>query len=84
MKNSERYPDAWQFYIENSRNIINEPELNSLGNYRIPEPNESGNFIYADTIESLWSKFINFWFLPDINSASVYGKIQGIIERFNR
>ena len=83
MKNSERYPEAWAFYVENARNISKEPELKQFGTYRIPEPNESGNFIYADTVESLWSKFINNWFLPDINSASVYGKIQGIVQRFS-
>ena len=82
MSNSERYPEAWNFYIEQARNITNEPDLIHLGNYRIPEPNRSGRFIYAYTVESLWCKFIESWYRPDLNSESVYGRIQYIVRTF--
>jgi hypothetical protein len=82
MRNSEAHPEAWQFYVEQARNIAQEPELVHLGNYRIPKPNMSGDFIYALTVEELWSKFIRAWYAIDINSHSVYGKIQYIVQNF--
>ena len=83
MSNSEKYPEAWAFYIEQARNIMQEPELVHLGNYRIPKPNMSGDFIYAKTVEGLWSQFIQAWYMIDINSHSVYGKIQYIVQNLN-
>ncbi len=82
--NKKLYPEAWSFYVEQARNITNEPELVELGNYRIPEPNKSGNFIYANTIEELWTKFMFQWYKPNLNSESVHGKIQYIVQNFNR
>lgn len=82
MSNSEKHPEAWNFYVEQARNISNELNLNHLGNYRIPKPNRSGDFIYAETVEELWSKFIKSWYNIDINSESVYGKIQYIVQNF--
>jgi hypothetical protein len=83
MSNSEKYPKAWSFFEENARNIVNEETINSLGNYRIPEPNKSGNFIYANSPEKLWLKFIRKWFHEDLNSESLYGKIQYIVNNLN-
>lgn len=80
--NSELDPEAWNFYIEQARNIKDEPHLNHLGNYRIPEPNKSGYFIYADSVEILWRKFIRIWYKEDINSESLNGKIQYIANNF--
>lgn len=51
--NSQKYPEAWKFYEEQARNITGERDLLHMGNYRIPVPNMSGDFIYADTVESL-------------------------------
>jgi hypothetical protein len=84
MSNSENYPEAWAFFVEQARNIMEEPELVHMGNYRIPVPDMSGNFIYANSPEKLWSKFIRSWYDPKlgINSPSVYGKIQYIVETF--
>jgi hypothetical protein len=79
--NSELHPEAWKFFIDQARNIMNEPELPA--NYRIPEPNMSGNFIYSDTIEGLWVQFIRKWYEPNFNSHSVYGQIQYIVENLN-
>lgn len=81
-KNSELHPEAWAFYIEQARNITGEPELVSLGNYRIPIPDQSGNFIYADEIEQLWPQFIREWYKISLDSPSVYGKIQYIVNNF--
>jgi len=82
IKNSEKHPEAWAFYIAQARNIVDEPTLNKFGKYRIPEPNRSGSFIYADKVEELWSRFIEAWYTEDINSESVYGKIQYIVNHF--
>jgi len=82
MSNSVKHPEAWKFYIEQARNIENEPDISMLGKYRIPVPNRSGLFIYADTVEELWSRFIKSWYEVDLNSESVYGKIQYIVQHF--
>lgn len=76
------YPEAWKFYVEHARNISGEPHLNHLGNYRIPEPNQSGNFIYANVVEELWSSFIRKWYEPNLRSESLHGKIQYIVQNF--
>jgi len=73
------HPEAWAFFIEQARNIKKEPELKHLGKYRISEPNRSGKFIYADDTGILWNKFIQMWYKEDINSESLYGKIQYIV-----
>lgn len=63
--------------------MMEELELVHLGNYRIPEPFESGNFIYADDVKELWTKFIYKWNEIRIDSPSVYGKIQYIVKNLN-
>lgn len=80
--NAELYPEAWSFYIDQARNIKEEYDINYLGNYRIPEPNRSGKFIYAQTVEELWGKFIDKWNEPDLNSESIRSKIQYIVNTF--
>lgn len=82
MKNSEAHPEAWRFYTKQARNIEQEEDINHLGNYRIPVPDQSGSFIYAQNVEELWSKFIQSWYKWDLNSPSVYGKIQYIVNTF--
>jgi hypothetical protein len=80
--NADIHPEAWDFYIAQARNITSEKDIRHLGNYRIPSPDRSGEFIYSRTVDGLWAKFIRRWYEPNINSESVYGKIQGIIEQF--
>lgn len=80
--NSVKHPEAWNFFEEHARNIMQEPDLVHLGNYRIPVPDRSGNFIYTKTVEELWSRFIEFWYKIGINSPSMYGKIQYIVQNF--
>lgn len=80
--NSKKYPEAWEFYINHARNITQESDLIHLGNYRISEPNRSGKFIYANTVEELWLKFIKSWYDVNFNSESVHGKIQYIVQNF--
>lgn len=80
--NSITHPEAWDFYINEARNIEEEPSINHLGKYRIPIPDESGNFIYADDTANLWREFIKEWYKPRLNSSSVYGKIQYIVTNF--
>lgn len=79
--NSEKYPEAWQFFIEHARNMRNEPE-SRLGKYRVPKPDMSGDFLYHDRVEILFHIFKNEYYKPSINSHSVYGKIQYIVENF--
>jgi len=84
MSNSEKHPDAWEFFIENARNMEKEEEV-IYGKYRIPHPCSTlGDirFIYANDSGELWSKFIEEWYKPDLNSQSAYGKIQAIVEKF--
>lgn len=61
---------------------MDEHELNHLGNYRIPIPDMSGNFIYADTVTQLWVRFMQEWEKPRLDSPSIKGKIQYIVQNF--
>ena len=81
ISNKEKYPEAWAFYVEHARNMMEE---NYEFNYRIPIPDLSGNFINADTPEQLWSRFIRSWFntKQGLNSPSIYEKIQYIVNTF--
>ena len=82
VSNSVLHPEAWAFYEEQVRNISG-THLSHLGNYRIPVPDMSGDFIYASTVESLWCQFIRVWYeLKGLNAPTVYGKIQYIVENF--
>jgi len=80
--NAKEHPEAWRFFIEHARNIKKEKELKHLGLYRIPVPDQSGNFIYANDTGILWYRFIQEWYKVGINSPSVYGKIQYIVQNF--
>jgi hypothetical protein len=82
--NSIKHPEAWKFWIEQCRNITEEPNLCELGDYRIPVPDQSGNFLYGETLHIMWNKFIRAWYSPKLglNSPSAYGKIQYIVEKF--
>lgn len=79
--NSEKYPEAWAFFIEHARNMEDEPEV-IHGKYRIPKPDRSGDFLYSHCPGELFWKFKNFFYHVDINSPSVYGKIQYIVQNF--
>ena len=84
ISNAIKHPEEWAFYLEQARNIMEEPGLCERGNYRIPRPDKSGHFIYANSPEELWVKFMFAWNDPGsgLNSPSVYGKIQYIVEKF--
>jgi len=79
--NSKEHPEAWAFYIENARNISKESDLKGLGKYRIPDP-IGEDFIYANDVTELWAKFIQRWYEPNLNSPSIYGTIQYIVNKF--
>ena len=80
--NSKRYPEAWKFFEGQARNMEGTEEEH-LGKYRIPVPNFSGDFIYADDPGKLWARFIVAWYRIDHNSHSLYGKIQFIVNNLN-
>lgn len=84
--NSEKHPEAWKFWLEQCRNITEEPDINDNGKYmyRIPIPDMSGNFLYGENLYIMWSKFIRTWYSPKLglNSPSVRGKIQYIVNTF--
>jgi hypothetical protein len=83
MNNSEQHPEAWDFYEEQARNISDENSINHLGNYRIPNPDMSGKFVYATNVEILWQKFIREWYsIESLNAPTVRGKIQYITNNF--
>ena len=81
--NSIDHPEAWAFFIKQARNIEKEPDINSLGKYRIPEPNQSLNFIYANDPGELWGKFIRIWYAESLNAESLQGRIRYIAHNFN-
>ena len=81
--NDKKHPEAWNFYIKQAKNI-SETELNYLGNYRIPVPDMSGDFIYTQTVEELWDKFIQSWYrIESLNAPTIKGKIQYIVKNLN-
>lgn len=53
-----------------------------FGKYRISRPDRSGDFIYADCPDILFANFKNVFYRPSLNSESVYGKIQYIVQNF--
>lgn len=83
MSNSEKHPEAWAFFIEYARNMEG-TEFVGKGKYRIPypSPNSALTFIYANDPGLLWMKFIRAWYEERIDSPSVYGKIQYIVNNF--
>ena len=83
MSNRLMHPAAWTFYSEQARNITKELDLVHLGNYRIPKPDESGDFIYADTVEQLWYRFFDAWTFSVHDSESLHRQIQYITTHLN-
>ena len=81
--NKELYPECWQFFIDFARNITQEDDISHLGNYRISAPDMSGRFIYSNAPEKLFVKLKNEFYKPSLDSPSVYGKIQAIVEKFS-
>lgn len=81
ISNAIKYPEAWEFFIEHARNMEDEPEC-IHGKYRIPVPNMSGNFIYADDPGVLFVRFKEEFYKPRLESHSLYGKIQYIADSF--
>lgn len=82
ISNADKYPEAWKFFIEHARNIENEKDLPNY-KYRIPTPDMSGNFIYHDHPGNLFHLFREEFYKPRLNSPSLYGKIQYIVNTFN-
>lgn len=81
MSNAEKYPECWEFFIEHARNMEGEPEA-KIAKYRIPKPDHSGEFIHDNCPGKLFEKFKNFWYQDNLNSMSIYGKIQYIVNNF--
>ena len=81
MSNRTKYPYCWLFFEEHARNMEGEKE-ETLGKYRVPRPDQSGEFLYHDRIEILFQLLKEEWYKIDINSPSAYGKIQYIVNNF--
>ena len=81
MSSRIKYPECWEFFIEQARNMEDEPE-GRIGKYRVPKPDMSGEFLYHDKVEWLFQMLKDEWYKPQPNSPSVYGKIQYIVENF--
>lgn len=79
--NKESFPDAWEFFEEHARNIEG-THLEYRGKYRIPKPDRSGGFLYANNPGYLFIKLKEEFYKPSLNSPSVRGKVQGIVETF--
>ena len=75
------HPEMWKYFEEQARNIESS-DLEHKGKYRIPKPDKSGNFIYADNPKSLMLKLREDWYNPSFESPSVRGKIQAIVQTF--
>lgn len=81
VSNKIKYPEAWEFFMEHARNMEDEEEC-KWGKYRIPVPDMSGNFIYSDDVGVLFLMFKEEFYKPQLNSLSLYGKIQYITDNF--
>lgn len=82
MSNSQKHPEAWNFFIDQARNVEN-TDVEFIGKYRIPVPDKSGEFIYANDSGILWSKFIESWYtIESLEAPTVRGKIQYIVNNF--
>lgn len=82
MSNAIKHPEAWNFFIEQARNV-EDTDVGYLGKYRIPVPDKSGNFIYAKDTGELWRLFIDAWYnIESLNAPTVRGKIQYIVNNF--
>jgi hypothetical protein len=79
--NSKKYPEAWNFFIEHARNMEN-TEFERFGKYRIPKPDKSGDFLYHDDVGWLFWYFKEEFYKPNLNSHSVHGIIQYVVENF--
>lgn len=75
------HPDLWHFFEEHARNVQG-TEVEDMGKYRVPKPDMSGTFIYANDPKKLMKKLKDEWFKPGLDSPSVYGKVQGIVRAF--
>lgn len=82
ISNKEAYPECWEFFIEQARNLENEPDYTPEKKYSVPYPDRSGRFIYADDTPLLFRKLLNEFYKPSLDSPSVYGKIQYIVQTF--
>ena len=83
MCNSEKHPEAWAFFEEHARNMEG-TEFERQGKYRIPYPSPDAaiRFIYSNDPCFLWGKFIKAWYEERLDSPSIYGKIQYIVNNF--
>lgn len=81
MSNRIRFPECWKFFEEQARNMEGLPESKN-GKYRVPYPDKSGRFIYHNEIEVLFQLLKHEWYKPQLNSPSIYGKIQYITQKF--
>ena len=57
-------------------------EESKIGKYRVPKPDQSGEFIYAECPGKLFQEFKDEWYKPALDSPSIRGKIQYIVENF--
>jgi hypothetical protein len=80
-RNSEIYPECWDFFIKHARNISGEEEA-KIGKYRVPKPDMSGKFIYHDRVEMLFQLLKDEFYKINPKSPSVYGRIQYIVQNF--
>lgn len=75
-KNSNKYQEAWEFFVKYARNIKNDKkDLGVEYDYRISKPDMSGEFIYANDPRTLFILLKYEYYKPSPNSHSVYGKI---------
>lgn len=81
ISNSEIYPEAWAFFTEHARNLEG-TEFETISKYRIPKPDLSGDFIYANCTSILFVRLTSEFYKPSLNSHSVYGQIQYIVRTF--
>ena len=81
MNNRKLYPEAWKVFERDARNISKTDEGKEFGDYVIHHPFKN-EWIYANDPADLFYKFKQAWYEPSLNSPSVYGKIQYIVENF--
>jgi len=83
--NSELYPEAWEFFIEHARNVKAERlagDKEMIADYRISKPDQSGEFFYNNHPGILFCMLRDAFYRVSLQSPSVYGKIQYIVQNF--
>lgn len=79
ISNAVKYPECWAYFIALARKF---PENKLPERFGIPSPLPPYDYLYSDDPGKLFGKYKELFYKPNIESPSVYGKIQHIVTHF--